>query len=40
LEADAFEIRHRAERRLGEMMAGQRETVGMAAGGEHGVDQE
>ena len=30
LEADAFEIRVRAERRLGEMMAEQRDTVGFA----------
>jgi MT-A70 protein len=30
LEADAFEIRQRAERRIGEMMAEQRDTVGMA----------
>jgi hypothetical protein len=28
MEADAFEIRLRAERRTGEMMAPQRETVG------------
>lgn len=36
LEIDAAEIRIRAERRLGEMMAAQRETVGLASGGEHG----
>jgi hypothetical protein len=33
LEADAFEIRVRAERRLGEMIVAQREIVGMATGG-------
>lgn len=33
LEADAFEIRKRAERRLGEMMRAQRETVGLAKPG-------
>ena len=33
LEADAAEIRMRAERRTGEMMAAQRETVGLARGG-------
>jgi hypothetical protein len=36
LETDAAEIRIRAERRIGELMAAQRETVGMASGGEHG----
>ena len=33
LEADAFEIRKRAERRLGDMMQAQRETVGAAKPG-------
>ena len=33
LEIDASEIRFRAERRIGELMADQRATVGMAAGG-------
>lgn len=33
LEADAAEIRIRAERRVGEMMAAQRATVGLAKGG-------
>src|SRR6516162_9358230 len=33
LEADAFEIRLRAERRLGELMAEQKATVGVARGG-------
>ena len=32
LEADAFEIRRRAERRLGELMREQKETVGMNPG--------
>jgi hypothetical protein len=36
LEADAYEIRARAERRLGEMLIEQKETVGFASGGEHG----
>ena len=36
LEADAFELRVRAERRLGEMIAEQKTTVGLATGGEHG----
>jgi hypothetical protein len=34
LEADAFEIRLRAERRLGELMAEQKATVGVARGGQ------
>lgn len=34
LEADAAEIRMRAERRVGEMIAAQKETVGLAKGGE------
>src|SRR5437763_8659837 len=34
LEADAFEIRSRAERRLGELLIAQRATVGFARGGE------
>jgi len=33
LEVDAAEIRHRAERRLGEMISHQKETVGLATGG-------
>ena len=33
LEADAFEIRRRAERRLGEMLVAQKETVGLNEGG-------
>ena len=33
LEADAIEIRLRAERRVGELMAAQRETVGLAPAG-------
>ena len=33
LEVDAAEIRFRAERRLGELIAAQRETVGLAKGG-------
>jgi N6-adenosine-specific RNA methylase IME4 len=33
LEADAFEIRLRAEKRVGEMMAAQRESVGLAPAG-------
>jgi N6-adenosine-specific RNA methylase IME4 len=36
LEADAYELRVRAERKLGEMIGGQKETVGLATGGEHG----
>ena len=32
LEADAFEIRVRAERRLGEMIRTQKQTVGLSAG--------
>ncbi len=36
LEIDATEIRIRAERRLGEMLIEQKDTVGMATGGEHG----
>ena len=36
LEIDAAEIRMRAERRLGEMIKAQKETVGLATGGEHG----
>jgi len=36
LEVDAAEIRMRAERRLGEMIRVQKETVGLATGGEHG----
>lgn len=34
LEIDASEIRFRAERRIGELMAAQRETVGLANGGD------
>jgi hypothetical protein len=34
LEADAYEIRARAERRLGEMLIEQKETVGFAKGGQ------
>lgn len=34
LEADAFEIRSRAERRLGELLRAQKETVGFAKGGQ------
>jgi hypothetical protein len=34
LEADAFELRVRAERRLGEMIAAQKATVGLATGGQ------
>jgi hypothetical protein len=38
LEADAFEIRLRAEKRVGEMMAAQKETVGFnQGGGDHRV---
>src|SRR5258708_6349592 len=33
LESDAFEIRLRAEARVGEMMAAQKETVGFSEGG-------
>lgn len=36
LEIDAAEIRIRAERRLGELIRLQKETVGLATGGEHG----
>jgi N6-adenosine-specific RNA methylase IME4 len=36
LEADAFEVRKRAEHRLGEMIAQQKVTIGLATGGEHG----
>lgn len=36
LEIDAAEIRMRAERRLGELIQAQKETVGLAKGGEHG----
>lgn len=36
LEADAWEIRIRAERRIGELIAAQRDTVGLPSGGEHG----
>jgi len=36
LEVDASEIRFRAERRLGEIIAAQKTTVGLANGGEHG----
>lgn len=36
LEIDASEIRIRAERRLGEMIRAQKESVGLATGGEHG----
>jgi phage N-6-adenine-methyltransferase len=36
LEQDAIEIRWRAERRIGEIIAAQKETVGLASGGEHG----
>jgi hypothetical protein len=36
LEADAFELRVRAERRLGDMIKEQKTTVGLATGGEHG----
>ena len=35
LEIDAAEIRMRAERRVGELMAAQRENVGLNSGGEH-----
>ena len=34
LEADAFEIRTRAERRLGELLLAQKATVGFARGGQ------
>ena len=34
MEVDASEIRIRAERRLGEMIAKQKETVGLATGGD------
>src|SRR5881394_4255621 len=34
LEADAFEIRSRAERRLGELLRAQKATVGFAKGGQ------
>jgi N6-adenosine-specific RNA methylase IME4 len=34
LEADAYELRVRAERKLGEMIAAQKETVGLATGGQ------
>lgn len=36
LEIDAAEIRMRAERRVGELIKAQKETVGLATGGEHG----
>jgi hypothetical protein len=36
LEADTWELRYRAERKLGQMMALQRDVVGLATGGEHG----
>lgn len=36
LEIDAAEIRIRAERRLGELIKAQKESVGLATGGEHG----
>jgi hypothetical protein len=36
LEADAFEVRKRAERRLGELIAEEKEQRGLASGGEHG----
>jgi len=36
MEIDAAEIRIRAERRLGEMIVAQKQTVGLATGGEHG----
>ena len=36
LEMDAADIRERATRRIGELMNEQRETVGLATGGEHG----
>lgn len=36
LEADAFEIRERAERRVGELIKAQRNSEGLATGGEHG----
>jgi hypothetical protein len=36
MEIDAIEIRIRAERRLGEMIVAQKQTVGLATGGEHG----
>jgi len=36
MEIDAAEIRIRAERRLGELLRQQKETVGLATGGEHG----
>lgn len=36
LEVDAAEIRIRAERRIGELMKAQKETVGMATGGDRG----
>lgn len=36
LEADAWEIRVRAERRVGELIAAQKESVGLAVGGERG----
>jgi hypothetical protein len=35
-EADAFAIRMRATRRLGQLMQAQKESVGLASGGEHG----
>lgn len=36
LEADAWEIRLRAERRVGELIIAQKQSVGLARGGEHG----
>lgn len=36
METDAAEIRIRAQRRLGELIRAQKETVGLATGGEHG----
>ena len=36
MEIDAAEIRIRAERRLGELMAAQKATIGVAKGGDHG----
>ena len=36
LEADAVEIRLRATRRLDRLRQAQKETIGLAAGGEHG----